>query len=42
MKKNVISAVVIFFVTFAVLLAAHELSKSDMESIVISEANSEY
>lgn len=39
MKKNIISAVVLFFVTFAVLLAAHELSKSDMESVIISEAN---
>ena len=37
MKKNIISAVVLLFVTFAVLLAAHELSKSDMESVVVSE-----
>lgn len=37
MKKNIISAVVLVFVTFAVILAAHELSKSDMESVVISE-----
>lgn len=34
MRKNIINALVIFFVTFAVLLAANELSKSDNESQV--------
>ena len=29
MKKNIISAIVIFFVTFAVLLAVSEVSKKE-------------
>jgi len=37
MKKNIISAIVIFFLTFAVLLAASELSKSDKDNLQVSQ-----
>ena len=32
MKKNIISILLLCFMTFAVLLAANELSKSDFEN----------
>ena len=38
MKKSIISAIVIFFLTFAVLLATSELSKSDKDHLQVSHS----
>ena len=38
MKKNIINAIVIFFVTFAVLLVASEVSKSNKDINQITQS----
>ena len=38
MKKTIINALVIFFVTFAILLAATEVSKTDQEQNQVTQS----
>lgn len=38
MKKNIINAIVIFFVTFAVLLVASEVSKTNQDNNQITQS----
>ena len=38
MKKNIINAIVIFFVTFSVLLVASEVSKTNQDTDKITQS----